>query len=570
MSVTDPHPPDPDSDPPSGRPSDPPSRMSVSGYELLARIGEGGMGVVHLARQPGGDRVALKVIRPHIVGDHEARERLAQEVSSLRRIRSGRVAEILDADPWGEVPFVATRYVPGLSLAEHVEESGPLPESDLTWFAWCLAEALTDVHGCGVLHRDVKPSNVLMEGRNPVLIDFGLARVADDPKLTHTGWLLGTPGYLAPEILQGHDASPASDVHSWAATVAFAGIGRSAFGTGPSAAIMDRVRIGQHHLAGLPEPIAQVVAACLRPEPSARPTLPWLLSWLRREVSSPGEETPVLPDAAPLVEPSADTVEQQPPTQPLSYAGGPAFGLAPTGHPEHDRRPAGMTRLLAEGDADPAGDDGPAGLRPRWGGEPVEARVSTAGDRSRRLLLLAIMPVVLGLVLAAYPLLTFLGLLVTVWVLRALSATGTAHADRRMARGPRWFDGPLTAASTPWHLIVTSPMTALLVIWSSGIAVAAGLIGYALSLSAVSTLLLTGAALAVALWLGPGASAVRGPVHTLLGPVVRRTGVWAVGLALVAGLGAVAMSQVRATGTDWYPADAGPLSRVPRLPDWIR
>ncbi len=201
----------------------PPAGLTVGGYELLTRLGEGGMGVVHLARRPGGDRVALKVLRPHIVGDDEARARLAREVNSLSRIQSRWVAEIVDADPWGDIPYVATRYVPGLSLHDLVHEEGPITGRDLDWFARGLAEGIATVHAVGVLHRDVKPSNVLMEGRNPILIDFGLARVADDPKLTHTGLLLGTPGYLAPEILYGDDATPASDVHAWAATVAFAG-----------------------------------------------------------------------------------------------------------------------------------------------------------------------------------------------------------------------------------------------------------------------------------------------------------------------------------------------------------
>ena len=129
------------------------------------------------------------------------------------------------------------------------------------------------MHAVGVLHRDVKPSNVLMEGRAPILIDFGLARVADDPRLTHTGWLLGTPGYLAPEILYGEDATTASDVHSWAATVAFAGTGRPPFGRGPSMAIMDRVRRGEHDLTGLPDDLRPLVAAALDPDPSRRPTL---------------------------------------------------------------------------------------------------------------------------------------------------------------------------------------------------------------------------------------------------------------------------------------------------------
>ena len=227
-------------------PGQKPEETRIGGYRLIARIGEGGMGVVHLAQAPDGSRVALKVLRPHIVGDDEARERLAREVNSLRRITSPRIAEVIDADPHGPTPYVATRYVPGLSLHEHVREEGPIAGVDLLHFAHALAEALIAVHGVGVLHRDIKPSNVLMEGRTPVLIDFGLARLADDPRLTHTGWLLGTPGYLAPEILYGDEATPASDVHAWAATVVYAATGSPPYGKGPAMAIMDRVRRGDH------------------------------------------------------------------------------------------------------------------------------------------------------------------------------------------------------------------------------------------------------------------------------------------------------------------------------------
>ena len=217
------------------------------------------------------------MLRPHIVGDDEARRRLEREVGSLSRIRSKWVAEIVDADPWAPVPYVATRYVPGLSLHDYVHEEGAIEGKDLTWFAACLAEGVASVHAVGVLHRDVKPSNVLMEGRTPILIDFGLARVADDPKLTHTGWLLGTPGYLAPEILHGEDATTASDVHSWAATVAFAATGRPPFGRGPSMAIMDRVRRGEHQLSGIPEPLRQLLADCLNPTPGG--VRHWTRSW---------------------------------------------------------------------------------------------------------------------------------------------------------------------------------------------------------------------------------------------------------------------------------------------------
>src|SRR6478736_4013983 len=298
------------------------------------------MGVVHLARRPGGDRVALKVLRPHIVGDDEARARLAREVSSLSRIRSRWVAEIVDADPWGEVPYVATRYVPGLSLHDHVVDEGPITGADLTWFAGCLAEGLASVHRVGVLHRDVKPSNVLMEGRTPILIDFGLARVADDPKLTHTGWLLGTPGYLAPEILYGDDATSASDVHSWAATVAYAGTGRPPFGRGPSMAIMDRVRRGEHELSGLPARLRGIIEAALDPDPARRPGVDDLLRWLRPDPSGP-TAAPVPPV------PAAD----DPYTIPLAIAAQ-APAAAPTDHlPRETFAGPGPPRTLARAPA---------------------------------------------------------------------------------------------------------------------------------------------------------------------------------------------------------------------------
>ncbi|MFT4082266.1 MAG: serine/threonine-protein kinase, partial [Nocardioides sp.] len=283
--------------------------QAVGDYTLLASLGQGGMGVVHLARDGRtGQRVALKVLRPQIVGDDEGRARLAREVSSLQRVRSRWVAEILDADPWGPVPYVTTRYVPGLSLHDEVVEEGPVAGRDLYWLARCLAEGIQACHDAGVLHRDVKPSNVIMEGRTPVLIDFGLARVADDPKITHTGWLLGTPGYLPPEILHGEDATAATDVHSWAATVAYAATGHGPFGTGPSMAIMDRARRGQYDLTGVPAPLLDLLAAALDPEPGRRPQLGAVLAWLRDPAGPPPVGTahlgPAVPAAVPVEAPA--------------------------------------------------------------------------------------------------------------------------------------------------------------------------------------------------------------------------------------------------------------------------
>ncbi len=346
------------------RPTPPaPGVARVGEYRLLAKIGEGGMGVVHLAQGPDGNRVALKVLRPHIIGDDEARERLAREVASLRRVRSPRIAEVIDADPWGATPFVATRYIPGLSLHEHARQEGPISGEDLRHFATGLAEAVIAVHQVGVLHRDIKPSNVLLEGRSPVLIDFGLARLAEDPRLTHTGWLLGTPGYLAPEILYGDDATTASDVHSWAATVVFAATGRPPFGTGPAMAIMDRVRRGEHDLSAVPPALLPLVRACLAPDPADRPETAAVLASLRSAAPSHGATRPRRPD--PAVRPRDPRAHRAPvgpahaardgaaagPRAVHAAPGTPATGAGPPRRPAPPPAGAPADRSLRDGDA---------------------------------------------------------------------------------------------------------------------------------------------------------------------------------------------------------------------------
>ena len=229
------------------------------------------MGVVHLAQAPDGRRVALKVLRP--TSSVTRRPANVSHARSARCAGSPARGSPRSSTPTrtARSPYVVTRYVPGLSLYHHVAEEGPIAGRDLVHFADGLAEALQAVHSVGVLHRDVKPTNVLMEGRSPVLIDFGLARLADDPRLTQTGWLLGTPGYLAPEILYGEDATPASDVHAWAATVVFAATGRPPYGRGPAMAVMDRVRRGEHDLSGVPDGIAECCASASSRNPGSAP-----------------------------------------------------------------------------------------------------------------------------------------------------------------------------------------------------------------------------------------------------------------------------------------------------------
>jgi hypothetical protein len=513
-------------------PSGPPGGMdrTVGGYALLGKLGEGGMGVVHLARRDGGERVALKVLRPHIVGDDEARRRLAREVSSLSRIRSRWVAEIVDADPWAEIPYVATRYVPGLSLHDHVVEEGAITGPDLTWFAACLAEGVATVHAVGVLHRDVKPSNVLMEGRTPILIDFGLARVADDPKLTHTGWLLGTPGYLAPEILYGEDATTASDVHSWAATVAYAGLGRPPFGRGPSMAVMDRVRRGQFDLEGLPPELRQVVAAALDPEPHQRPTLPQILAWLRPQTTRRGD-----PPAAP---PAA--VEHDPYTIPLALASQAAADDVTDVWPGHN---TAEPLTLALTSFEPQGPQAP--------------KVSLA-ERFRRGVLLVGAALTTGAASAAYPWVTATVLLLLVWLLRSGSLAASAHGQRRELRGRRWYDGAQLLVAAPWHLVQSIPGTLLLALWSLGLAVAAALVCYAVATGLGLALFVCGLTLTVSLWLGPGGSRVRGPVGRVVAPLSADPRRWVVALLVVLALGAGLGFRADLSGPTWTPDDGRP------------
>ncbi len=502
----------------SPRPEHAPT-LYVGGYRLLARLGEGGMGVVHLARRDDGPRVALKVLRPHIVGDEEARQRLDREVHSLSLIRSRWVAEIVDADPWGEIPYVATRYVPGLSLHELIQEEGAVTGDDLRWLADCLAEGIASVHAVGVLHRDVKPSNVLMEGRTPILIDFGLARVADDPRLTHTGWLLGTPGYLAPEILYGDDAAAASDVHSWAATVAYAGTGRPPFGRGPSMAVMDRVRRGQHDLSGLPHDLAPVVAQALDPDPRRRPTLDQVRDALG------GGPMPVVATPGPI-----DDDVDDPYTAPLAIA---AAGRQPT------------ISLFEDDEEDPPGPT-------RYLDEPPAPRTPFV-ERLRRGVLLTTLGLATATAVTAAPWVTLAVVALLVWLVRSGSLAGSAAGARRTLRGNRWYDGPQLLLASPWHVVQAIPGAVLLLLWSLGLALACGLLCYAFALETQPTLLACGAVLALSLWWGPGGSRLSGPVNRVVRPVSRSLAPWAVAwllvLAAAIGAGAYAAQQ----GTSWEP-----------------
>ncbi|GHJ57942.1 hypothetical protein NOK12_04610 [Nocardioides sp. OK12] len=528
---------------------------TVGGYTLLTKIGEGGMGVVHLARRPGGDRVALKVLRPQVVGGDEARLRLEREVASLSRVRSRWVAEVLDADPWGDVPYVATRYVPGLSLHDHVVEEGPLTGRDLVWFAGCLAEGLASVHEVGVLHRDVKPSNVLMEGRTPILIDFGLARVADDPRLTHTGWLIGTPGYLAPEILYGDDASTASDVHSWAATVAYAGTGRAPFGRGPSMAVMDRVRRGEHDLDGLRGDLHDVVEAALDPDPQRRPSLGEILDWLRPQSTQVHRR--------PVPGPLPEAVE----TAPMRAAAWPEEATRVEREPDPDDTWV-EDRPAEDWPDEDWPDEGPHTMLLPWDDQPPAPRVP-AGERLRRGLLTLGVGAAVAVGVAAVPYAGLATVLVVVWLLRSGSLAGSRVGERRALRGRRWYDAPVVLVRAPWDLLRSIPSTLVLQLWALGLAAAAGLLCYAVAAGPTTTLLAGAGTLVLGLWWGPGGSRVRSPLGRVVRPLSAAPGRWVAALLLVAAGAGAAAYTLETRGPWWVPAQDQPIGSRDAAPTGV-
>jgi predicted Ser/Thr protein kinase len=501
----------------------------VGDYRLLTRIGEGGMGVVHLAQAPNGPRVALKVLRPHIIGDDEARERLAREVASLRRVRSPRVAEIIDADPWGALPYVATRYVPGFSLHEHVRRYGPLTGSDLRHFAAGLAEAVIAVHQVGVLHRDIKPSNVLLEGRSPVLIDFGLARLAEDPRMTQTGWFLGTPGYLAPEILYGEDATTASDVHSWAATVVFAATGRPPFGTGPAMAIMDRVRRGEHDLSGVPSALLPLVRDCLAPDPADRPETAAVLAALRPRVPG-GRSEPAAPND---------------PTMPFMLAS-----------PRDDHSPRDDQPTLTVAPATSVLQRPPA---------------AAARPRTQRATVLGGLFATVSMGFAAAPYLALAVLGVVALLVRTVSwITESAHERRTLRGGRRWYDPLLTVASSPWYLVVATGGTLMLLLWAALLALVAGLAYLLFKAPLVPGLLLMGAVLALSLWWGPGSRRLRVPTRHLVAAGTCRLWVGWVSVGVVAVAGCLCAYALATGGVNWEPAPGAPWRPGTLLADLVR
>jgi hypothetical protein len=257
------------------RPGDP---ELIGPYRLRGRLGTGGMGRVYLGLSPGGRAAAIKVIRSELAQDPEFRARFRREVAVARQVSGLYTAPVLDADADGPEPWLATAYVPGPSLADAVSQHGPLPAPSVLMLAAGLAEALSAIHSAGVVHRDLKPANVLLADDGPRVIDFGISRAAEGSSLTHTGLVVGSPGFMSPEQAEGREVGPPSDIFSLGAVLAFAATGRGPFGSGSTPALVYRVVHDVPQLDLVPAEIRPLIERCLAKDPAGRPTAAGLLA----------------------------------------------------------------------------------------------------------------------------------------------------------------------------------------------------------------------------------------------------------------------------------------------------
>jgi len=245
----------------------------IGPFELVARLGAGGMGQVYLGRDAHGQQAAVKVVHPGLASDPGFRTRFAREIETARRVHSPWTAAVLTADAQAHPPWLASTYVPGPSLDQVVDTAGPLSESATTILASRLAHALAHLHAADVVHRDLKPSNVLLAPDGPRLIDFGIARAADATKITHTGAVVGTPAFMSPEQAAGDDAGAPSDVFSLAAVLTYAATGTGPFGntTNPMAMLL-RISDDEPDVSAVPEALRPHLEPCLAKDPDSRPT----------------------------------------------------------------------------------------------------------------------------------------------------------------------------------------------------------------------------------------------------------------------------------------------------------
>jgi predicted Ser/Thr protein kinase len=533
-------------------------------YRILQKIGAGGMGVVYLARDAEGRNVAIKALGPAVTSDPNARRRLMREVETMRRVRSPYVAEILDADVTADAPYIVTRYVPGRTLEEVVRASGPLAGRELSRFAGELAEALAAIHAAGVVHRDLKPGNVMLMDGHPVVIDFGIAHVPDATRLTQTGMVMGTPGYLAPEVIEGQPSSGASDVHSWGATVAYAATGRSPYGVGSYQTIFYRVVTGKPDLTGIAQPLAGMVAAALAVSPGGRPPATWLAGQCAAAAAG-----------LPVAFPNAPTLNGG--TRTMNGAGPGGTLLAPNDRALLGPRYTPAPPSPREAARDVADLLPPANERPRPGGAGTsllegqrerEGARDTGSDRPDSfgpvIAAIVVIAVALSIVLPIAGTIASLGVIT---LLRAADYAGSALVLRRSSRGLRPSDIFVMVITAPWTVVRALLTTAML----APVAFAVGVAAAISSVIVLHTHTLAGAgawgAGAVVAWYGagPGSKRPRRQLGRVIGAMARTRAAFAVAVIATWALAAAAILQATSQPPLYWPANMGMMPHLPSI-----
>jgi serine/threonine protein kinase len=280
----------------------------LGSYQILARLGAGGMGVVYLGRDAGGRAAAVKAVYPHLIGDAGFRARFAREIATARTATGPWIARVVEADPDADRPWFATEFIDGPNLEQRVSASGPFPRQEVEDLAVKLAEALAALHTAGVVHRDLKPRNVLLAEDGPRLVDFGVAKALDAAEVADSGYAIGAPAFMSPEQATGGEAGPASDIFSLASVLTFAATGRSPFGkAGGPVAMLLRVSQQDPDLSDVADPLRSHLLACLSRVPARRPTAQELVEKLRRPTTSvrpPPEPSQPVEPVEPTIHPS--------------------------------------------------------------------------------------------------------------------------------------------------------------------------------------------------------------------------------------------------------------------------
>lgn len=591
--------------------------FEVGGYRIESALGSGANGAVYRAVDGGGQAVAIKVL--HAGGtDPAARARLAREAATLHRLDHPAVADILDVELDGEVPFIVTELVDGRSLEDEVAVHGPYDAGRLAALAADLHAALLAVHGAGVVHRDLKPSNIMVTSRGPVLIDFGIAHGLEDARMTSEGLVMGTPGYLAPEMLTGSSPSQATDWWGWAASLAFASTGRAPFGVSPVDAVLARAQAGVADLRGVGPRRAQALAGALRPDPVRR----WEPETVVRELRSaadagdpvvaveavttalgatealgaarPTQIVTTSPATAPVNDGRTqalplDAVPPPPPSPPSSataWTPGPApTDALPGAEPGTRDLAEGATAAYDRAAYDPAAYD-PTGAVPvdgedgTWFDE-LETDDETPGyerpSHQRRATVLAALSLPFLAAAATRPALAFGALAVLVVLARDVGVAAHALHSRRERRGVTRSDGWVVGVASPWHLLrsLVGALPALLVGACVGLLGVVGvwwLLGRDVLVDDpdvvgqqnapwvyAGALALVALAALLCVWFGPAARRTRDGARTALAHLLpgRRSAALVVGLAVVAAV-VLALPALRGDPVVWWPFPGAP------------